>query len=381
MTVFSPFSNSSLRFFQKPTSSRGPPKAALIAQPPLTALTTQSDSGSEDSQDHPAPPRRPPIRKYITRGCTTGQRPVQAVVPNRPRHKRKPPATYELRTLDALTAKRLKGAFAPSTWNRREMLRSNYHLFTEAFQLPHTSQTAMRFFSWLSTNLLDSSLLTYTTTFLAMHPELKSADTAMYIRAIKTAFGLRPSSSARPLTQEEVYRILAALPPPVQLIFFIAWKTASRWADAKALCPGDIIPINQYEAAICFPITKATYMRPFRPDLLVHLVHKFPITELLAQISTVNPCKPITAVTTMALNKMMRNILGDPTVSTRCIKKGAADHLIQHVASGHLQLDVVGRLLKHAKTPQLIHDTSVRYTTDKATMAVAMGSGQATYLL
>ena len=50
------------------------------------------------------------------------------------------------------------------------MLRNNYDTFTEAFQLPHTSQTAMRFFSWLSTNLLDSSLLTYTTTFLAMHP-------------------------------------------------------------------------------------------------------------------------------------------------------------------------------------------------------------------
>ena len=354
---------------------------AHIVQQTQVLLSHQSDSGSEDSQDHPPPPRRPQARKFVTRGCTTGQRPLTDVVPHRPRHKRKPPASFDLRTLDALTAKRMKGAFAPSTWNRREMLRSNYQLFTEAFQLPHTSQTAMRFFSWLGTNLLDSSLLTYTTTFLAMHPEVKSADTAMYIRAIKTAFGLRPSSSARPLTQEEVYIILEALPPPVQLIFFIAWKTASRWADAKALCPTDIIQINQYEAAICFPITKATYMRPFRPDLLVHLVHKFPIKELLAQMSTCNPCKPITSVSTMGLNKMMRSILKDRNVSSRCIKKGAADLLIKHVATGHLQLDVVGRLLKHARTPQLIHDTSVRYTTDKATMAIAMGSGQATFLL
>ena len=214
-----------------------------------------------------------------------------------------------------------------------------------------------------------------------MHPELKSADTAMYLRAIKTAFGLRPSSSARPLTPEEVYRILDALPPPIQLVFFIAWKTASRWADAKALCPADIIPINQYEAAICFPITKATYMRPFRPDLLVHLVHRFPITELLAQMSRMNPCKPITNITTSGLNTLMRRILNDKSVSTRCIKKGAADLLVRRVAEGRLQLDTVGRLLKHAKTPQLIHDTSVRYTTDKATMAIAMGSGVATFLL
>ena len=324
---------------------------------------------------------RQPPRKYKTRGSTTGPPQPQVAVPPRPRTKRKPPAMYDLRTIDAITTKRLKGAFAPSTWSRREMLRNNYDTFTEAFQLPHTSQTAMRFFSWLSTNLLDSSLLTYTTTFLAMHPELKSADTAMYLRAIKTAFGLRPSSSARPLTPEEVYRILDALPPPIQLVFFIAWKTASRWADAKALCPADIIPINQYEAAICFPITKATYMRPFRPDLLVHLVHRFPITELLAQMSRMNPCKPITNITTSGLNTLMRRILNDKSVSTRCIKKGAADLLVRRVAEGRLHLDTVGRLLKHAKTPQLIHDTSVRYTTNKATMAIAMGSGVATFLL
>ena len=261
------------------------------------------------------------------------------------------------------------------------MLSHNWTEFVQAFQLPHTSETALRFFSWLSTNLLDSSLLTYATTFLAMHPDLKSTETAMYLRAIKTAFGLRPSSSARPLTPEEVYRILETLPPPVQLVFFIAWKTASRWADVKALCPMDVIPISPYEAAICFPITKATYMRPFRPDLLVHLVSSFPITGLLAQMSRLQPHKPITKMTTAQLNKAMRAALRDPTVSSRCVKKGACDHLMKHVAQGRLPIEVVGRLLKHAKTPQIIGDTSVRYSTDKATMAVAMGSGQATVLL
>lgn len=203
----------------------------------------------------------------------------------------------------------------------------------------------------------------------------------MYVRAIKTAFGLRPSSSARPLTPEEVFRIMETLPPPVQLVFFIAWKTASRWGDAKALCPMDIIEISPYEAAVCFPITKATYMRPFRPDLLVHLVSSFPITGLLAQMSRLPPHKPITKTSTAQINKAMRAALRDPTVSSRGIKKGACDHLMKQVAQGRVQIDVVGRLLKHAKTPQIIGDTSVRYSTDKATMAVAMGSGQATSLL
>lgn len=349
-----------------------------------TALETITDSGSSDSQDHPAPTRRPQKRLYSTRGCTTGQRSIPiAAVPNTPRArvKRKSPQSYQLGALDRITQTRLKGAFAPSTWQRREMLSRNFKEFIHAFQLPHTSETAMRFFSWLSTNLLDSSLLTYTTTFLAMHPELKSTETAMYVRAIKTAFGLRPSSSARPLTPEEVFRIMQELPPPVQLAFFIAWKTASRWADVKALCPCDVIAINQYEAAVCFPITKATYMRPFRPDLLVHLVSQFPITGLLAQMQRLPPQKPITNWTTAVLNRTMRKILQDRTVSSRCIKKGAADHLIKQVAQGRLPLDVVGRLLKHAKTPQIIGDTSVRYTTDKAQMAVAMGSGKATILL
>ena len=361
----------------------GPPlRAARIDLTAPLHQTTYSDSGSSESQDHPAPPRRPQRRLIQTRGCTTGQRSTtDAAVPQRPRLKRKSPSAFQLATLDLITHRRLKGAYAPSTWQRREMLSRNFKEFVQAFQLPHTSETALRFFSWLSTNLLDSSLLTYTTTFLAMHPNLKSVETQMYIRAIKTAFGLRPSTSARPFTPEEIHKILQELPPPVQLAFYIAWKTASRWADVKALCPCDVIPINSYEAAICFPITKATYMRPFRPDLLVHLVSDFPIDELLAQMTRLPPYKPITNVTTAILNKLLRKILQDPKVSSRCIKKGAADHLIKQVALGRLQLDVVGRLLKHAKTPQIIGDTSVRYTTDKATMAVAMGSGQATSLL
>ena len=101
------------------------------------------------------------------------------------RHKRLPPNRYTLAYLDLWSQRRLQVAYAPSTWARRTYLQKNWEHFRTMMGLPPTSATAIRFFTWLSTNLLDSSLLTYATTFLAMHPDFKSTDTEAYIRGIR----------------------------------------------------------------------------------------------------------------------------------------------------------------------------------------------------
>lgn len=275
----------------------------------------------------------------------------------------------------------MEGAYAKSTWKRRELLDREWAHFRRETKLGPTSTTAVRFFSWLSTNLLDTSLHTYVTTFLAMHPELKTQETRTYLRAIKKMGGLRPSSAVPGLTKEEAYRIMAACPPPLQLVFFLAWKTASRWADVRALTPNDLVQISPNQAALMFPCTKATWMRPFRPDLLVHVIHSSDITRLLSQTRFLHPDRPIVNTTTQQITALMRRVTGNKHLSSRSIKRGAADLLMTAAAQGQVPVETVGRLLKHAKTPQILHDTSVRYTTNKAMLAVALGSGKATKLL
>lgn len=315
------------------------------------------------------------------RAPTKAKMQVHVTAQQHVRSRRKAPHLFSMTKLDAITNTRMEGAYARTTWKRRALLDREWQRFKlETHQEP-TSTTAVRFFSWLSTNLLDTSLHTYVTTFLAMHPELKTTETKTYLRAIKKMGGLRPSSEVPGLTKEEAYKVMHACPPPLQLIFFIAWKTASRWADVRALRPQDIVQVAPNQAAILFPCTKATWVRPFRPDLFVHLIHKSDITYLLKQVQNLNPGRPIVNVSTQQITTLMRKVLKKKNVSSRSIKKGAADTLMTAAAQGALPVDVVGRLLKHAKTPQLLHDTSCRYTTNKAMLAVALGSGQATKLL
>lgn len=333
---------------------------------------------SSDSSAELSPPPMHNRGRPLTRSTQQRTSPAEPV---RTRSRRKPPNTYSMKHLDAITTKRMQGAYARSTWARREMLDRQWETFRRDTHQNPTSTTAVRFFSWLSTNLLDTSLHTYVTTFLAMHPELKTQETRTYLRAIKRMNGLRPSSAVPGLTMEEAYRIMAACPPPLQLVFFIAWKTASRWGDVMSLTPSDIAQINENEAAVMFPATKATWMRPFRPDLLVHIVHREDITRLMAQVRHLHPHRPIVKTTTQQITAIMRKVLGKATISSRSIKRGAADILMSAAAEGLLPVEVAGRLLKHVRTPQLLSDTSVRYTTNKTALAVALGSGRATRIL
>lgn len=352
-----------------------PPKSRLSLG--SYGMDTHSISDSTSSVDS-----LPPARLlHTTRTTPTlSSQMKQTQVPHI-RRKRKAPNAFTIAQLDLLTKKRLQVAYAPSTWARRTMLQKNWEEFTATTGLPSTPQTALRFFTWLSTNLLDSSLLTYATTFLGMHPELKSSDTEMYVRGIRVAQGLRQTHVVRPLTKREAYQLLMALPWPLQLAFFLAWKTASRWADVAALRPADLIPMGPHELTILFPLTKATRLRPFRPDLLVHLVHKDPIDRILHRLSKLPKRCPITRTTAPQMNVIMRRILKDKTVSTRSIKRGAADVLMNAAAQKLLPLETVGHLLKHAGTPHPLPDQTIRYTSDKASLAVAMGSGTATSLL
>lgn len=351
----------------------------MQTNPLVKVVSTPSESSDESSElNQQVRGRAPTIQ---TRCLRSRNIQIREAEPTRPRTRRIPPTRFTLKKLDDITAMRMQGAFAKSTWQRRQMLDREWASFQETMRLSPTAGTALRFFSWLGTNLQDTSLHTYVTTFLALHPELKCPDTRNYLRGLKMTGGLRPTSQVPGLTKEEAYKVLQACPPPLQLAFFIAWKTASRWADVRSLTPGDMTLISPNEAALMFPTTKATWMRPFRPDLLVHIVHDSDITRLLGQALRLHPSRPITNVTTQQITKIIRDVTGNKRLSSRSIKRGAADLLMTAASKGLVPVETVGRLLKHAKTPQLIHDTSVRYTTNKAMLAVALGSGKATKLL
>lgn len=291
---------------------------------------------------------------------------------------RKCPAEFSPEDLDKSVHRTLKAGYARSTWRRREMIRRWWVLFTSKFPDP----TALRFFAWLKSNgILLSTLHTYATTFLAMHPTLKTAETALYLRALGRSGAFRPTRQAKPLTVQEASTLFERLSRASKWGLFLAWKTASRWSDVARLRKQDVIVLNNNELVITFPLTKSTALRPFRPDLYVHVVHRTGMAPFISYLRSLRNNSPITSTSGKVLLHQMRTILGDPTVGTHSLKRGAVQLLMKEAARGKLSPETVGRLAKHATTSQRLQDQTVRYVGDPVSLAVTLGTGAATALI
>eukprot|EP00760_Papus_ankaliazontas_P027703 PhM_4_TR3418/c1_g4_i2/m.82490 len=241
------------------------------------------------------------------------------------------PQQFTALMLDTMVEAVLKEAYAASTWKRRQAIRKWWARFQEAC----SEATPLRFFAWLGSNgILASSLLTYIRTFLAMFPHQKSAETAMFIRALSRTGGLIATRQAPPLRTVDAQRLCQSLPQNCRFALFLAWKTASRWSDVARLRKKDIWPISETELVVVFPHTKSTVLRPYRPDLLVHVVHKTGLSPLYTYLSRLQPSSPITGWTGERLRAAMRNILLDSSLGTHSIKRGAVQTLVTEAAQG-----------------------------------------------
>lgn len=268
----------------------------------------------------------------------------------------------------------MQGAYADSTWRSRRMITK----WWTAFKTEMARPTGVLFLAWLKSNgILDSSVLTYARTFLAVFPEWNDDEMKMFMRALARRGGLRPTTQATPLTQQIAQKVYNSLPMDAKMGFFLAWKTASRWADISRVTRNDIVPINNQECVIKFPDTKATALRPFRPDLFVHVVHPEGLTKLYGYL------KKKKRLTTWNTNKIRQAIKmrTGPSYGAHSIKRGALQVLAQAAADGKISMTIVARLAKHAETLQQLPDQTVRYIASPVHVAMAQQTGQATRIL
>lgn len=291
---------------------------------------------------------------------------------------RRAPSNFSRAALNAKAEKIMKGAFAESTWRRRRALQKWWETFCSQIDSP----TPVTFFAWLMSNgIMASTMLTYANTFLAIFPHLKTTDTQLFLRALARDGGHRATFQARPLSQDQVQMLYDHIPLSHRMGLFLAWKTASRWSDVFRLRRADIFPISETELVISFPLTKSTALRPYRPDLLVHLVHDTGLNEFYQFLLSKKPKQPLIPVTSPQMLRVLRKSTGDVTVGTHSIKRGAVQLLMDAAAQGTIEPALIGRLAKHANSIQVIPDQTVRYTSNPVSTAVALGTGQATALL
>jgi hypothetical protein len=171
--------------------------------------------------------------------------------------------------------------------------------------------------------------------------------------------------------------LLLTLPREVKWPLFLAWKTASRWADIASLTRTDFHLVEPTVVMVTFTDkTKGSHERPFRPDMLV-LVEDHLVPEFWAYVQTVQ--NRLSHLTTQQLGKMMQSIL-HTHVTAQSIKRGALNLLTELVARDQLQPHFLPLLGKHVHQWSLPENT-VRYITNKPALARIVGTQKATKLM
>ena len=272
---------------------------------------------------------------------------------------------------------RLSKAFAPSTFQRHGYLTRCFGTFLTNTELPTDPQSALMFLEWLSIGISTPTLKTYALTFYSLYPQLKSMDSLVWLRALTHFYGANvPSRQASPLTVAELQELLTLLPTDPKWAVWLAWKTASRWADMTHLTLDDFTLVEPNVILVSFKDkTKGSHDRPFRPDLLV-LVEDPLVPQFMAWMRLQSF---LTTKTTVQLSRLMQEIL-NRHVTAHSIKRGVLNFLATLVADGKLPIHIIPQMAKHA-VPWALPEKTVRYLSDKPAIATMMGSRDATKLI
>eukprot|EP00759_Apiculatamorpha_spiralis_P032104 PhF_6_TR33679/c0_g1_i1/m.49335 len=273
----------------------------------------------------------------------------------------------------------LHGAYAKSTRKMRIFIMNRYEEFLKETQMEHGEDGAMIFLTWMGSRTKASTCLTYATTLISLHPELKGQKMRQYMKGLIRMGALRPKFQANPITQQEIYKILEDMPIRLMVPTFLAWKTTSRWSDITQLRKENVHWISDEEMIIQFTDTKGAAHRPFREDHLVHLTHAESMSEIRKSMENLGPRDRITQVTSAEINSYFK-ARGLP-YTTHSIKRGAMTVLMAAVKTNLIPLEMIPRMGKHARRNPTLPDTTIRYLADKVDLAVSLGTGLATLLL
>ena len=301
----------------------------------------------------------------------------------RPRPLRAPLAGSIITTLTRRLSHRLLSRYAPSTIQRHNYLNASLTHFERALSMPHEQETLLLFLEWIAPTVLPSTLLTYGRTLRSMYPLLATKEFDVYLESVAKNGGLKPTKQAPSLTQEDLAFLLSRFPPSVKWALWVAWKTASRWDEILRLSRNDLTVVSATEVVIDFAEkTKASAMAPFRPDMLVVLRDETPAMQtFLNFVLSLRPTQKLTTVTTPQFTAMIRRYLPLSHYSGQSVKRGAANKIVSLAAQGLINPNMISHMLKHKGGPPKISETSVRYVTDKVSLAQVLGSGDVTVLM
>ncbi|KAJ9435567.1 hypothetical protein DIPPA_19823 [Diplonema papillatum] len=199
-------------------------------------------------------------------------------------------------------------------------------------------------------------------------------------KALRGGGAAIPENQATPIERRKLVSWARQQQASVRLAVLVAWKTASRWAEAASLSSVQFLLVTQREVVVdWFQTPKGRTQDPFKASRFA--VIQGPLTaEIAVLYAKCAPFAPLSTVTTSALDALWGQSAQMQGYTAHSIKRGAVKHLLPLLTSGKLSPHLIDRLTKHEEEggPGTLSRTTLRYAGGDVDLARALETGKVT---
>ncbi|KAJ9447092.1 hypothetical protein DIPPA_34610 [Diplonema papillatum] len=199
-------------------------------------------------------------------------------------------------------------------------------------------------------------------------------------KALRGGGAAIPENQATPIERRKLVSWARQQQSSVRLAVLVAWKTASRWAEAANLSSVQFLLVTQKEVVVdWFQTPKGRTQDPFKASRFA--VIQGPLTaEIAVLYAKCAPFAPLSALTTSALDALWGQSTQMQGYTAHSIKRGAVKHLLPLLTSGKLSPHLIDRLTKHEEEggPGTLSRTTLRYAGGDVDLARALETGKVT---
>ena len=340
-------------------------KFATLRSQSFHATNGDSDTESESSE-HGA--------MILTAQRRTRRNPKRAELPDASG------ADQFLRSLTESATRVMACRYAPSTWRRKQYLLHTFQQFCRHHRLRSDDQAAILCLQWVGTGTSKRTLLGYARTLRATTRQFRTDLFDEYVAGLHALAVKEPLHQAGTFSKPTVQQILDFLPEAERWMTWLAWMTASRWADIVALSKPRLLSSPQSLIIDFQGVTKSSLKKPHRIDHLVAIPWHVPRARQFWNWVQ-NRVVPFPTISTAKITTLLRRITQRTDVTAHSIKRSALAVLMLAAHQKLIPMRLVAQMGKHLGLDPLLPDVTVGYIGNRTLLAEANGSSTATALL
>jgi len=296
-----------------------------------------------------------------------------------------------LHQLQAQVITTMKNVWAQSTWNNRislvqrlEEFRVNNNLHLDESDLA-LDWSILLFVQ--STNTTPQSKLTYVKSLAATYRRQQhELPLCSLLASALRPVALVPMHQAVPISEQQVDLLLSRAETEnlhLMLAVFLMFKTASRFDDVARLTKESFVLNTPSEIIVEWMAnTKTTRMDPWRTSAWTVIQHHAPMNHYNEIIQSLPAtADPLLDSTTAQFVAWVQQDQQTSKITAQSIKRGSLTLLSQMVLKQELDISLIPRMAKHKVEFDVFPATTLRYLSDRITLARMLRTQEATRLL